>query len=756
MQNLSLTFQVSLRQEVSSGYTVRLWFSFVLLEDDGCWIFEVPHWSTYEFEDITIDDDMEDEALKVAAPPRPPMDKGKEVPDGKVVVMEEEMGSEVEEDSVTLVETKRSRARGADRDFDDEEVPALGLADDMSLEEPLRVKEDGDAALEEQEEQHEGWTRSYDTTRMMIKKSSLFYDEYEHERESPALSAMPQGPRATLVEQRMTPFSSLNEGIHFKAQGERAAAEGVWKEKEEDSCDEKGTNMEAEYHGRIGAKRWKGQGVEEQDTGGGFAMDAAALDAPASRSAGVLGERTARHSLPTDVAEVASDASLLTDHGLLFGRSFRVGWAPDGTLIHAGMPCLSRPKKQAQRLAQKEEDRPAGHLTVESLGNLCAVDLCSPQGNKKTNSTSSASLHGSSIFSSEAIDDHTQRDLVIQSMQHHLSPLLLKHLEAASLGSGGGGGGSSSTRDPLDVDRMEEEDGEEQEEMESEGSITLQCKKLSRTSFDALIYSFVEEMDRQIAAHEEASQGAGNEQTGQRYLLHVREVWRLLFAMYGEGSMEEKEGLALEMGESKRYNVRVERRRRISRWLEGEVYSDVHKEAVGMAENDSSLTSSARSGGYSALPRVWALLSGGCIDEACEVAMEAGLLHLATLLATSRSDSVRRDMKKQLESWSEERAQGLLRGEGEEKGGGIVSIDDLFSLMAGEVGAPLFWRRHHQRFAFLQSVGKSLFCISVSTLFLSFFLFSTLPLSPFVARFPLLILLCRLAAVAGHAPVVWY
>ena len=557
----------------------------------------------------------------------------------------------------------------------EDEVPALGLGEDM---------EDDSERFDEEQDEHEadqGWTSAYDTSRMMIKKSSLFFDEYERDDTSASPFDSAKQSQPSLLQPRLTPFSSLK-GVHFVSDGERDVQQeesvATW------SMTGNATDVDASYRGEF-TKRWKGDmgnyDMDDADSPEQLSHSAQGdasqySDQPTSRSAGVLGTDVKRHPLNDQVSSRMSGCSELTDHGLLMGRSFRVGWSADGSLIHAGLPCVSLGAPSSSN----GDARAAGGITIESLSRLCVVNVASSEDNGDP-------LHfdSRSIFSVDGNREEANVGDAVKAMQQHLSPLMTFHLASTH--------GQSVANQTQFMEEEDDMNGEDQNHM------TLRSPMLSGAMFDSMVEDIIRELDRQISDQRSDDQCSDSS----AYLQHVREVWRLLHALYAQTpSLPEGEADSRSMGESQQYSKRIHRRLRISRWLEDEVREDVEAETAQVLQ---AVQSGYESDSESGLIRIWTFLSGGCIQEACEAALQEGLFHLATLLACARSDAVRMDVKKQLQQWDEERESSLL-GEEERK---KVVVSDLYLLLSGEVVEPRSWRNRDDRLLSLAAVGKPRF-----------------------------------------------
>ncbi|XP_068627116.1 nuclear pore complex protein Nup98-Nup96 [Battus philenor] len=128
------------------------------------------------------------------------------------------------------------------------------------------------------------------------------------------------------------------------------------------------------------------------------------------------------------------------------------------------------------------------------------------------------------------------------------------------------------------------------------------------------------------------------------------QIWKLCEALWGADL--ENDGVA-----GMDVQSRVHRHRQLLRWLQDAVADITQRELKKLVKADPLDESDGHSG------RVWTLLLGGRVLEACKVARDNGDLHMATLLAQAAGDPVFRSLvEKQLNLWRECGAHDLVAG----------------------------------------------------------------------------------------------
>lgn len=129
-------------------------------------------------------------------------------------------------------------------------------------------------------------------------------------------------------------------------------------------------------------------------------------------------------------------------------------------------------------------------------------------------------------------------------------------------------------------------------------------------------------------------------------------LWRLGHALFDEIDDLELPTDPAPSAQTARYIEEIRRRDLLEKWLEDAVKGDVEDDLRRLAAGPSS----SKTSGGAAAQRVFAMLSGHQIERACEAAVEAGDLRLATLLAqVGGDDDFREDVYQQLAKWRDQR-----------------------------------------------------------------------------------------------------
>lgn len=146
-------------------------------------------------------------------------------------------------------------------------------------------------------------------------------------------------------------------------------------------------------------------------------------------------------------------------------------------------------------------------------------------------------------------------------------------------------------------------------------------------------------------------------------------LWRLGQALFDE---IDDEAIPLDAAADTRAHIHQLRRKdRLQAWLEDAVKADVEDDLRRAAATDSAATPGAGA------KRVFAMLSGHQLERACEAAVEAGDLRLATLLAQAGGDDeFREDLFLQLAKWREYRVEAHV----------AVPYRKVYELLCGNVG----------------------------------------------------------------------
>ncbi|KAM0789748.1 hypothetical protein ACM66B_006603 [Microbotryomycetes sp. NB124-2] len=135
-------------------------------------------------------------------------------------------------------------------------------------------------------------------------------------------------------------------------------------------------------------------------------------------------------------------------------------------------------------------------------------------------------------------------------------------------------------------------------------------------------------------------------------------LWRLGHALFDEiADLELPPSAAIGGGQDSsttRYIESIRRRDRLESWLADVVRTEVEDDLRSISGGGG--TSSDRSAASTGAKRIFALLTGHQIERACEAAVEAGDLRLATLVAQAGGDDdFREDVYLQLAKWREYR-----------------------------------------------------------------------------------------------------
>ncbi|PVF98109.1 hypothetical protein CPB86DRAFT_785111 [Serendipita vermifera] len=233
---------------------------------------------------------------------------------------------------------------------------------------------------------------------------------------------------------------------------------------------------------------------------------------------------------------VEGQENIYRDAGLAFGRSFRVGWGPGGTLVHLGAIC-----------GPYDSATPPESI---SLVQITSIDVT-------------------------AFDEEPQRELA------------KNHLRVYSEYT-------NATTERLGIPKILRDD-----------TLTFQAFASlfpqNENSFEALL-------------------------------------WRLASALYDEIPLD----IPTDASPSKKEWIATLRRKmKVSDWLQSAVTSTVEQVMLD--------------GGATPIAKVFALLTGNQVERACQVAMDAGDFHLATLIAQIGGDKKFRDtMWRQWELWVKE------------------------------------------------------------------------------------------------------
>ncbi len=146
-------------------------------------------------------------------------------------------------------------------------------------------------------------------------------------------------------------------------------------------------------------------------------------------------------------------------------------------------------------------------------------------------------------------------------------------------------------------------------------------------------------------------------------------LWRLGHALFDEIT---DEAIPADSAADTRAHIHSLRRKdRLQAWLEDAVKADVEDDLRRAAANDTAATPGASA------RRVFAMLTGHQVERACEAAVEAGDLRLATLLAQAGGDDeFREDLYLQLAKWREYRVEAHV----------AVPYRKVYELLCGNVG----------------------------------------------------------------------
>ena len=146
-------------------------------------------------------------------------------------------------------------------------------------------------------------------------------------------------------------------------------------------------------------------------------------------------------------------------------------------------------------------------------------------------------------------------------------------------------------------------------------------------------------------------------------------LWRLGHALFDE--IDDEAVPADVATDMRSYIHHLRRKDRLEAWLEDAVKADVEDDLRRAAAADSAATPGA------AANRVFAMLTGHQVERACEAAVEAGDLRLATLLAQAGGDDeFREDLYLQLAKWREYRVEGHV----------ALGYRKVYELLCGNVG----------------------------------------------------------------------
>lgn len=152
-------------------------------------------------------------------------------------------------------------------------------------------------------------------------------------------------------------------------------------------------------------------------------------------------------------------------------------------------------------------------------------------------------------------------------------------------------------------------------------------------------------------------------------------LWRLGHALFDEIQDLELPANGEDQADptQHRYIEDVRRRDLLEQWLADVVRSQVEEELRNIVD-DSSSTSKRSSVGAQ---RIFTLLSGHQIERACDAALEAGDLRLATLLAQAGGDDAfREDLYLQLSKWREYRVDAHIS----------PAVRRVYEVLCGNVG----------------------------------------------------------------------